>query len=69
MQFLEEFAELPSKIDLADAKPVGPIGMLRALSGPQAREGLGILMELTKAMGALKSGGSHKAAPGSEPIA
>lgn len=69
MQFLEKFAELPSKIDLADAKPVGPIGMLRALSSQQAREGLGILMELTKAMGTLKNGGSRKVAPGSEPIA
>jgi len=69
MQFLESFAELPSKIDLADARPLGPIGMLRALSGQQAREGLGILVELTKAMGALKNGRSHKAAPGSEPIA
>ena len=68
-QFLEKFAELPSKIDLADAKPVGPIGMLRALSGQQAREGLGILMELTRAMGTLKNGGSRKAAPESEPIA
>jgi uncharacterized protein YjgD (DUF1641 family) len=69
MQFLERFAELPSKIDLDDAKPIGPIGMLRAMSGQQAREGLGILLELTKAMGALKNGGSHKAAPESEPIA
>jgi uncharacterized protein YjgD (DUF1641 family) len=68
-QFLEKLAELPSKIDLADARPVGPIGMLRALSSQQAKEGLGVLMELTKAMGELKNGASHRDAEESEPIA
>jgi uncharacterized protein YjgD (DUF1641 family) len=68
-QFLEKLAELPSKIDLAEARPVGPIGMLRALSSQQAKEGLGVLMELTKAMGELKNGGSRTVARESEPIA
>ena len=57
-EFLEKMAELPSKVDLSGAKPVGPIGMLSALSSKQAREGLGVLMELTKAMGELKNGGN-----------
>ena len=57
-EFLEKFAELPSKVDLSGAKPVGLFGMLGALSSKQAREGLGVLMELTKAMGQLKNGGS-----------
>jgi uncharacterized protein YjgD (DUF1641 family) len=56
--FLEKMANLPSKVDLSSAKPVGPFGMLGALSSKQAREGLGVLMELTKAMGELKNGGS-----------
>jgi len=68
MQFLEKIAELPSKVDLSQAKPVGPFGMLSALSSKQAREGLGVLMELTKAMGRLKNGGSG-ASEESEPIA
>ena len=68
-QFLEKFAELPSKVDLADAKPVGAFGMLRALSGREAKEGLGVLLELTKAMGELKNGGSQKVSNESEPIA
>ncbi len=67
-EFLEKIAELPSKVDLAGAKPVGPFGMLGALSSKQAREGLGVLMELTKAMGELKNGGASSA-EGSEPIA
>ena len=66
--FLEKIADLPSKVDLAGAKPVGPFGMLGALSSKEARQGLGVLMELTKAMGSLKNGGS-RAVEQAEPIA
>ena len=69
MDFLEKIADLPSKVDLAGAKPVGPFGMLGALSSKEARRGLGVLMELTKAMGSLKNGGSSVAAEEAEPIA
>jgi uncharacterized protein YjgD (DUF1641 family) len=41
--------------------------MLGALSSKDARQGLGILMELTKAMGSLKNGGAQ-AAEAPEPI-
>jgi len=67
--FLKKMATLPSKVDLEGAKPVGPLGMLGALSGKQARQGLGVLMELTRAMGDLKNGGSSSAVPEPEPIA
>lgn len=67
--FLQKMAELPSKVDLAKAKPVGPIGMLGALASKDARQGLGVLMELTKAMGSLKNGGGSATAEASEPIA
>jgi uncharacterized protein YjgD (DUF1641 family) len=69
IEFLEKIADLPSKVDLAGAKPVGPFGMLGALSSKEARQGLGVLMELTKAMGSLKNGGSTVAAEQAEPIA
>jgi uncharacterized protein YjgD (DUF1641 family) len=68
VEFLEKFASLPSKVDLAGAKPVGPFGMLGALSSKEARQGLGILMELTKAMGGLKNGDTQ-AVDMQEPIA
>ena len=67
--FLEKIADLPSKVDLAGAKPVGPFGMLGALSSKEARQGLGVLMELTKAMGSLKNGGSSAKVQEAEPIA
>ncbi len=68
-EFLEKLSGLPSKIDLANAKAVGPFGLLSALSGKQARKGLGVLMELTKAMGELKNGGSKSVPAEPEPIA
>ena len=67
-EFLEKLAELPSKIDLSNAKPVGLFGMLGALSNKQAKEGLGVLMELTRAMGELKNGSARSIAE-SESIA
>jgi uncharacterized protein YjgD (DUF1641 family) len=66
--FLKKMATLPSKVDLEKVKPVGPFGMLGALSGKEARQGLGVLMELTKAMGDLQNGGSRSEAHQSEPI-
>lgn len=67
--FMEKIAELPSKVDLSGARPVGPFGMLGALSGRQARQGLGVLMELTKAMGSLKNSEKTASAKEPEPIA
>ena len=51
--FLKKAADVPANVDLAGARPVGPFGMLGVLSGKEAREGLGILMQLTKAVGSL----------------
>lgn len=67
--FLGKMAALPSKVDLDKAKPVGPFGMLGALGSKEARQGLGVLMELTKAMGGLKNGNGSSTAEVSEPIA
>ena len=69
IEFLEKLSNLPSLVDLAGAKPVGPIGMLGALSSKEARQGLGVLMELTKAMGSLNNGGRSSKSDQSEVIA
>jgi len=69
VDFLKKFSELPSKADLWSAKPVGPIGIFSALSNKQARKGLGVLVELTKAMGNLNNGGDATTTEESEPIA
>jgi len=51
---LEGLAELPVSVDLAAAKEVGPFGLLKASSSKEVKEGLGVLMELTKGLGKLK---------------
>jgi uncharacterized protein YjgD (DUF1641 family) len=67
--FLEKIAELPAKIDLSSSKPIGPFGLIGALSSKEARKGLGVLMELTKAMGNLKNGENGTTTTESEPLA
>lgn len=54
IDFIERAAGLTGKIDLAGAKATGPFGLLWAFSGKEAREGLGVLVELTKGLAALR---------------
>jgi len=54
VDFVERAATLPGQIDLAGAKPTGPIGLLWALGGNEAREVLGVLVALTKGLSALR---------------
>ena len=51
---LEGLAEMPRSVDLAEAKEVGPFGLFRAGSSKEVKEGLGVLIELTKGLGKLK---------------
>ncbi len=52
--FLDNAAELPAKIDLSQAKDVGPCGMMWAMGNKEVKEGLGVVLELTKGLSALK---------------
>ena len=54
LEFLDKAAEVPSRVDLSSAKSVGPFGMLWACGSKDVKEGLGVLLELTKGMGSLK---------------
>lgn len=57
VDFMNRLIDLPLSINLEAAKPVGPLGMLSVMGSKEARRGLGVAMELTKALG--KLGGSH----------
>lgn len=59
IEFLERISDMPSKLDLSASKSVGPFGLLLACSNKEVKEGLGVLMELTKGLGNLK----HNTAP------
>lgn len=52
---LEGMAEMPEKLDLAGCKDVGPLGLL--LADKEVKQGLGVLLELTKGLGKLKTCG------------
>lgn len=53
IDFMNRILELPAAVNLDAAKPLGPLGMLSAMGSKEARQGLGVAMELTKALGKL----------------
>jgi uncharacterized protein YjgD (DUF1641 family) len=63
MVLMNRFAELPTKLDLSASKEVGPFGLLWAISNKEVKQGLGVLMELTKALGTLKGTGALENGP------
>jgi uncharacterized protein YjgD (DUF1641 family) len=55
--FLEKAAAIPASLDLSVSKKTGPFGLVSAGCNSDIKEGLGVLMELTKALGKLKDTG------------
>ena len=55
LALLDKAAEVPSCVDLSRAKPAGAWGLLWAMGNPEVKNGLGILLELTKGLSALKT--------------
>jgi len=48
---IEEAADAFSHLDLSEVKPCGPLGMVSAMRTPEAKRGLGVMMEMTKTLG------------------
>lgn len=61
LTFLQKTVEIPATIDLSASKKTGPWGLLSAGSNDEVKEGLGILIELTKALSKLKENGDMAA--------
>jgi uncharacterized protein YjgD (DUF1641 family) len=57
LAFMEKMIALPGNIDLSNSKKIGPFKMLSAGFNDEVKDGLGVMMELTKAMGKLKDNG------------
>lgn len=57
LAFLEKAVAIPGSVDLQNVKKVGPFGMLSAGFNSEIKEGLGVMMALTKAMGQMKTNG------------
>lgn len=62
VSFLEGIAEMPDRVNLSSAKEVGPWSLIRSGSNKEVKEGLGVLIELTKGLGKLR----NQAATGGE---
>jgi uncharacterized protein YjgD (DUF1641 family) len=50
LRFLEQALSVPSRVDLDQVREVTFGGMLKAMRDPKVRQGLGVLMELTRAL-------------------
>jgi uncharacterized protein YjgD (DUF1641 family) len=55
IRFLEKLTDIPAEVHLDEVKPVGAFGMLWRLRNKECKEGLGVLVELTKALGKLRT--------------
>lgn len=53
--FLQGVAEIPTKLDLTASKEVGPFGAMWALRNKEVKEGIGVMIELTKELGKLRN--------------
>ena len=61
LTFLEKAVAIPTALDLSVSKKVGPWGLVSAGSNDEVKEGLGVLIELTKALSKLKENGDMAA--------
>lgn len=64
IEFLDRLTDVPIQLDLKASRPVGPLGMPFRMMNQECREGLGVALELTRALGRIKSkGDGAKASP------
>jgi hypothetical protein len=56
LDLLARAADIPAGVDVSRAKPVGAFGLLGAMGDPDVKQGMGVLMELTRGLALLKAG-------------
>ncbi len=64
IRFLEKLLDLPHHLRLEEARATGPVGLMFRMMGSECRQGLGVAVEMTKALGKLKNGGPAPAQAG-----
>ena len=51
---IEKASDAFTTMDLEKAEPCGPIGLMRAMGSPEAKQGLAVMVEMTKTLGKLR---------------
>lgn len=51
VNFVETFMDVPGQVNLGECKPSGPLGLMWRMRSQECRQGLGVMLELTKALG------------------
>jgi uncharacterized protein YjgD (DUF1641 family) len=64
IQFLEKVVDVPLEVRLEEVKPVGPLGLAWKMRSQECRQGLGVMLELTRALGKLTAPSAPAAQPG-----
>ena len=59
IDFLDRLTDVPARVNLEEARPVGPLGMMFRMMGRETKQGLGVALEMTKALGKVKTGNGH----------
>jgi uncharacterized protein YjgD (DUF1641 family) len=59
IDFLDRLTDVPAQVNLKEARPVGPVGMMFRMMGKETKQGLGVALELIKALGKVQSGNGH----------
>lgn len=55
LDLLSRLADVPGAVDLSQVRPVGPFGMIFALRNSEVKQGMGVVLELTKGLALLKN--------------
>jgi len=66
IDFLDRLTDVPAKVNLEAARPVGPFAMPFHLMSKECKQGLGVALELTRALGMVKTGNGHHGQPVNE---
>ena len=67
IHFVEKFMDVPGQVKLKEARPAGPLSLMWRMRRRECREGLGVMLELTKALGKLTNGNSPPLEPTNSP--
>ncbi len=66
IDFLDRLTDVPANVNLEAAQPVGPFGMPFRMMSKECKQGLGVALELTRALGKVKAGNGQAPSPESE---